>query len=197
MATCVLSPAITLEEGGYRQGNLLVLPIQGPQADLYLAKAYMQFLADKTFESIFYERPLSLSEFLNWTLNPKTLILGAFTGFGADARFCGIAWVNQPVDMGGDLKKSEIGMGFFRHLGGDQALAFGRLMLRWVFEKLDLAVLFGTTPKQNRAAIQYSKKLGFSGVCIPHYTTWRGRMTDVWISYMTAEAWAAGERSRE
>lgn len=178
------------ENGGYRCGNLLVLPLQGPGADVFLAKAYLQFAAEKTLPSIFYERVRSLTEFLNWGLDKNNIFLGAFLGAPGDeagTRFCGISWINKPVAMGGDKTKSEIGMGFFRHT---PALPFGRLMLHWLFDHLDLDVLFGTTPVQNQLAIRYSKRLGFDvSTTLKDYTTWEGQLTAVTISRLSREMW--------
>lgn len=159
---------------------------------MFLAKAYLQYSVEKMLPIIFHERVYSLTEFLTWGLSDGVVMLAAFRQYGpeeSDYEFCGLSWVNRARDMGAGKKKSEIAMGFFRaQQVKNLNLRFGRLMLRWVFDNLDIDVLFGTTPVQNHAALRYSKQIGFSlHGPIPSYTTWKGELTSVWVSMMSRE----------
>lgn len=186
------APAVVPEKGGYRAGKLLIVPLQGPGCDIFLGKAYFTFLEEGTLPIIFYERVYGLAEFLGWAMDPKNIFLAAFEQAKDDdpdsMELRGISWINRPVAMNaaGDLTKSEIGMGFFR--GSKHNLAFARLMLRWLFDHLDLDVIFGTTPEQNRAAVKFARELGFSITGpIPSFTSWHGELTGAWISSLTKQ----------
>jgi hypothetical protein len=105
-----------------------------------------------------------------------------------------MGWVMNAIQMNG-YQKAETGMVFFRKNVGGDAVKFGRMMLESFFSQYEVDYLFGVTPAQNKLALRYASKLGFSlHGPIPNFATWGGVPADAWISHMSAADWARMRR---
>jgi len=189
----VENPATLGDSGIVRNGNLVVTPCV---TDLLLARAYLNYQKEGTLPVIFYQREPTISDFIKAHMEVGTRItLGCFRVDEETKKVehCGLGWVSDAVRMN-SFTKAEIGIGMFRCAGKDN-LAFGKMMLQSFFSKYAIDVLFGTTPEPNRLALRYSRKLGFDlAGPIPDYCSWRGALTDGWISHMSKSQWL--ERNR-
>lgn len=175
-------------DGILRSGNLIVTSCV---TDTLLAQAYLTYQKEGTLPVIFYLQVPTIKQFIDAHLQVgQRITLGCFrideeTG---TSTFVGLGWVSDSVKMGGHYK-AEIGIGMFRCAGKDN-LAFGKLMLAAFFQQYAIDVLFGCTPEDNKLALRYARKLGFSlHGPIPQYCSWHGELTAGWISHMSKEEW--------
>ena len=176
-----------------RSNNLLVTSCV---TDSLLAQAYLTYQKEGTLPVIFYQREPTISDFIKAHMEVGTRItLGCFrVDEGSETpTFAGLGWVSDAVRMNG-FTKAEIGIGMFRCAGRDN-LAFGKMMFSLFFDKYKIDCLFGTTPDCNKLALRYAQKLGMSlHGPIPNYCSWRGQLSDGWISHVSREQWI--ERNR-
>ncbi len=69
--------------------------------------------------------------------------------------------------------------------------AFGKMMLDLFFTDYDIDAILGTTPDGNKLALRYAQRVGMSlHGPIPNYATWKGELTDGWISHISKIQWA-------
>lgn len=171
-----------------RSGELFVTPTV---TDHHLVQAYLQMEKEGTLETVFFQCVPTISQFLAMHLNQgERIVLGAFRGAEDKPEFCGMGWVMNPLRMNG-YHKAETGMVFFRERVGAESVSFGRLMLESFFSQYEIDYIFGVTPAQNKLALRYASKLGFSlHGPIPNFATWKGMPADAWISHMSAAQWA-------
>lgn len=182
------------DDGGIvRSGNLVVTP---RVTDSLLAQAYLTYEKEGTLPVIFYLKIPTIKAFIDahMEVGPR-VTLGCFRiDEGSNTpTFTGLGWVSDSVRIG-KYCKAEIGIGMFRSAGKDN-LAFGKMMLQCFFQQYPIDVLFGCTPDENKLALRYAQKLGFSlHGPIPQYCSWGDKLSDAWISHMSKEEWI--ERNR-
>ena len=143
-------------------------------------------------ETVYYEWTPDIDEFLKLHKAPDNLTFAAFrkslTSDSLD--LVGLSFFNRITRMGGGYNKAEVGFAFFAGGSIFEKLILGRKMIDWVFANRDIHLLFGTTPEQNIPALVYARRLGFTqSAKIPNFATWRGALTDAWISSLTREDW--------
>lgn len=180
-------------DGILRSGNLVVTSCV---TDSLLAQAYLNYQKEGTLPVIFYMKIPTIKEFIDAHMeNGSRITLGCFRVDEETkaVEFAGLGWVSDSVRMNG-FTKAEIGIGMLRCAGRDN-LAFGKMMLESFFSGHAIDVLFGCTPENNKLALRYADKLGFSlHGPIPQYCSWQGQLTAGWISHMSKEEWM--ERNR-
>ncbi len=181
--------------GVYRHENLIASP---DLTDDLLATAYLRFKADNLIQTIYYEGEPGINGWMRQMGNPETIRLGAFADRGKKGIrgekgvvFCGMAWVLNRQTLGNYMTKAEVGFGFFRHVATPrEKVQLGKMMTQALFERFNIDVLIGTTPVDNRAAMEYSKSVGYGlHGPIPNYVTWEGALSDVAVSVLTKQEW--------
>lgn len=124
-------------------------------------------------------------QFLDFHTDPDSHTLACFERIDGKAYLRGLGWLNK-IQKVVDTTRAEVGFGFWDG-GVFQKLQFGRLMLDWMFHEAHMDVLWGTTPAENRPALAYAKRLGFSlHGPLPDFTIWRGKPCDAWVSSLPA-----------
>lgn len=173
--------------------NLTIAPLtRCLAAEIMLADAAVRWTKEGTLDTIFYAGIESIEWMIHYFLQPENTTLACIRGAN---EFCGLGWVMNRKRVG-NYSRAECGMGFFRHQSDKtQNLEFGQMMLDWVFQRLDVDVLYGTTPEHNKLALRFSKKLGFNlHGPIPGFGEWRGELCSAWISSMKKEDWLVRSR---
>jgi hypothetical protein len=164
----------------YSCGDLKIAPM--PSED-DLGKIYYRLKSDGTYDSVFYEYDLSLSQFLRVFTDASRAPLGCY---GPD--ISGLCWLNRQEILRGGYRRAEVAMGFYRGQSIERLETFGKMAIEWAFDKLELNVILGVTPAANRAALLFSRRLGFDVVGpVRGATVWNGEACDVYISSMARE----------
>lgn len=175
----------------YECGNLVMARCQD---DEVLAYAYSRFKREGILDILFYEQNYSLIQFVQKYLEENTATLACFSKDPlGNLNLVGIGWINEFFKMR-DFLRCNAGMGFFRRKDGEQPqnlVMLGQMMVEWAFDHLNIDAMHGVTPAGNRAAVAWSKKVGFlvSGP-VEGGTVWKGELADVWMSSMTKARWA-------
>lgn len=158
-----------------------------------LAAAYLMMKHDGLLETVFYESVPPLWLFLSWATNPNSKFIGCFVRPTLDVdavEMAGLGWLWQMGGVPGAMK-AETGMVFLKkwqHSGIPVELA--EKMLDCSFGPLGRDVLYGVTPVRNRAALLFSRKLGFKQTePLPKYGSWHGEPTDIVMSYLEKGTW--------
>lgn len=179
-----------------QSGDLIVTPVL---TDRLLAEAYIQMEKEGTLDVVFFQSVPSLSSFLEAHLaGSNRVVLGAFRERqGGDPEFCGLSWIMNPLNIGNYIK-AETGICLFRKNVGRDSINFGKMMLESFFTQYDVSCLFGVTPENNKLALRYAQRLGFSmHGPIPDFATWQGKPTGAFISHYSKEEWIERNKNLE
>jgi hypothetical protein len=177
------------ENGVYRWGRLIV---QNGLTEQMLVYAYLRFQQDKLLPIIFYEGIPEVEEFLRIYTDPASCTLGCFEVVESTetANLAGLCFINDRVKMGPNHARINVGEAFFRGHGVDVPVRFGQMCLEWIWDNIAVDAVGGVTPAPNRAALLFSRKLGFTVVGpLPGGTVWNGELCDVYLSSMTKQMW--------
>jgi hypothetical protein len=135
---------------------------------------------------VFYEGVPDLKWFLDEMLVPGRTV-GCWRVKPNGSGDClGMGLINKREIMG-RYSKAEIGFAF---LPGrttiHEKVKLGRGMIQYVFDEYGFDSLFGTTPVENKAAVAYSRRLGFKiHGPVPDFCIWKGELSGVYISQMS------------
>jgi hypothetical protein len=141
------------------------------------------------------DRKIGPRDFLDFHDDPHSHTLACFEKIDGVAYIRGMGWLNK-VQQVGDTTRAEVGFAFLPGGSIFTKLEMGRRMIDWMFSEAHVDVLFGTTPVQNKPALAYAKRLGFSlHGPIPDFSAWRGQSTDVWVSKLSRKEWYDHRRS--
>lgn len=159
------------------------------------AVAYLTLKQQGLLRVVFYEGEPSLKWFLEWFQTNDSVILGCFaTALGSTTPvLAGLGWLTSICERNG-VKRSEIGMVFFREWQhGSLPAEWCDQMIDFSFEQLGMSAIYGTTPEANRAAVKFSKQMGFDQFGpIPYGCTWKGKPCGTIQSVMTRAMWESG-----
>lgn len=172
-------------------GGTLFIIKRPPQEAL--ATVYIRLKQEGQLERVWYSRPTSLLDVLQWAALPNNITYaGCFQKTGSDqVELCGIGWINEVTALGVGKYRGEVGMAFLREWQHDNIpLELCSMMIEDGFTHEGLDVVFGTTPVKNPAAIRFVKKIGFREVgTAPRFVSWKGEPCDALISCVTKEEW--------
>jgi RimJ/RimL family protein N-acetyltransferase len=182
-------PGIQGAERDNRRGRELF--VASEISESLLATAYLLMEKEGLLETVFYESIPSLSTYLSWLQNKTSRYLGCFirpTLDVDDVRLAGLSWlwdIRGPV--GG--RRCECGMVFFREWQRDHIPEeLTEKTMDYAFGPCGIDVLYGITPVRNRAAILFSRRMGFKQTApLPMYGSWHGEPEDVVMSFLTKE----------
>lgn len=107
----------------------------------------------------------------------------------ANGRYAGLAWLTN-VEECDSLSKGIGAFCFFKEYWSPEITqAFGEICLSQWFNVLNLTIVYGITPKPNRTAQRYCKRLGFEYVAtVPNFVSFLGETTDALICTLTRDA---------
>lgn len=180
-----ISGGLQKTPAGYAYDGLLVRQVV---EDDLLAYMYLRLLNDGGLKKFYHESQPTVTEFIRQQSHARTL--GCFeVKKGLPPVIVGLGFAD-PISIvrtkTGNLIKAETGMVFLR--GAERTVDFGRMMLKWAFDELQLDVAYGTTPSLNRLALAYREKLGFKTVGeLPLYTVYNGTPCSALISAVTRD----------
>ncbi len=190
--------------GTHRVDNLIV---STRLTDDLAAETYLRFKQDKLLETIYYESVPTILDFMERILRPSTITLGAFIDRTNGAKplrrnspkaveYAGCSFVYDRQQMGNMMWKAEVGFGFFRHVAtADEKVALGKIMIQALFESFNIDFLYGTTPIDNQAALEYARRVGFEIIAeIPEYLSFEGGLSTACISRLSKAVWRERQR---
>lgn len=186
-----------ITELGYENDSLLVGP---PPNEDALAYAYLKMKEHGVLDTVFHQSKADLRFFLDWLLNPQTMIIGAWERPTPDVvRLVGMSFFNQAHQIEG-LNKAEVGFAFW----GEPVLSIFtkaqiiRRYMDYLFTRTKTDSIFGLTPEPNAAAVALIRRAGMRVYGpIPMYCGWHGRPVSATISQMDAQTWLNGDLSLE
>lgn len=146
---------------------------------LYRRLADEDLLAD-----LIHEKPITEDEFVEFVVGPDTFFY-VFLDV-ANGRYAGLAWLTDLVST--DCFSKACGaFAFFRDYWDPRATRiFGDQFLGQAFNIAGVDVVWGMTPKSNRLATRYSKRMGFRyEATLSNMTCRRGEVTDAMICVQT------------
>ena len=171
--------------------------------DTQLAWLYLQAKAEGLLEKFFYQGVPDLRWFLDYSRKPENLWLLALKGncpyLDSDPlQIAGLGYINSITEASG-CRKGEVGMLYTREYQGWFAKEATGFMIDYCFDKngAGLDVLYGTTPHPNRAALIFSRRMGFEQFGpIPEYAAWEGKPCGAIIDVLTKKRWAERWKAR-
>jgi len=169
--------------------------------DELLSVAYLRFKAEGTLSKVFHEGEApSLKWYLNHFLENKNVsVLACFKSLDSAVDFCGLAWFNQRVSVGGLFEKCECGHCYFtKYHDLVTPVICSRLGIEWTFRNnREVLALFGCTPVPNKAAWKCARRIGFELVGpIESFTAYQGEPCAAYVGVLTREHWEQVKESR-
>lgn len=160
----------------------------GPTEDV-LVRIFHRLKAEGLYETCFHENPtMSFSDFMRFFTKPNTLLqLCVVTDDdGVPQDIAGLTWLSEFEQLP-THRRATGSFCFFREYWDPKwTEEFAKRMLAYWFETLQVNVLVGMTPKMNRRAIAYCKRMGFQYTAeLPGYTSFMGRQCSAMLAVMT------------
>lgn len=166
-----------------------------PGMETFLPGVWERMHKDGTFEMFFHEGPnINFIQFGAIMTDPanKIQLVGGYDKDGTAKEHAGIVMLTHILVN--DVVKRAVGNFLFFHEYWHRAdsLSLGHAVLDHWFGKMEFDVIAGITPRANRAAITFIKRLGFQVVGdVPGFTMYEGKPCASATSFMTRQMWAA------
>jgi RimJ/RimL family protein N-acetyltransferase len=176
----------------------LKLYLVRPDADL-VAVSYLQMKVEGILGQVYYQSIPPLMEYMNWHLNPRNVWLACMacrTCDNAQPELAGMGWINQITDTG-LIRRGDVGMMFFRKFQQRSITReFTEQLIDYAFDVARLDVIHGMTPEPNRAALAFSRRMGFMQYGpIPLMCHYAGVPCAGVMSVMTKQDWNRRRRN--
>lgn len=164
-----------------------------PGTEVFLPGLWERMHRDGTFEMFYHEGPnMNFTQFgasLASADKRVQLVLG-YDSEGNATEHAGLVILTDILDCPQTKRAAGNFMFFKEYWNRSDSLALGTAVIRHWFEEMKFDVIFGVTPKQNRAAIMFIHRLGFQQVGeIPAFTIYKGQRCPAVINCMTKERW--------
>lgn len=150
-----------------------------------LGLLYDRLDADSILSELLHEKPCSREEFIKFV--DQDCLLSIFIDLET-ARYVGLAWLAN-IEEAATLRKAWGSFAFFREFW-DPAYTkqFGLIALSQWFNVLQIDLVCGLTPRPNRLAQRYCRRIGFEyKAVLPQYTSYHGETVDGLICMQTRE----------
>lgn len=177
----------------YIRDNLMILPYVPGAVDFKedtLVGIYHQLKQEGLYETVFHENPkMTLNEFIRFfSSSAASLAFFCVIQDGIEVP-AGMCWLTDLVRVDGMFVKGQGSFVFFKEFQKPMYTnALGRIALDFWFNKMELGIVVGITPSNNRAALLYAKRIGFTeNGRIPMYTSLHGNICDGVITSMRRE----------
>lgn len=152
--------------------HTVVIPYDATRTDLfpetYLVSLYMQLKEEGLLPLIFPGCAIThLNHFVKYFTDIRhPLVIGMALKDGEVSEPIGIGWIAEVEGQRG-ARKGSLGYGFFRKFWGSHLLreAAWNILDYW-FYGLDIDILYGTALNANGLAKNFSKRFGFTNLCI-------------------------------
>lgn len=169
--------------------NAILSVVPNPHEDL-IGYVYLALKAEGLTDTVWHDGDVGLTGVLAWHKNPANVFFACFhEDITTGARDCaGIIWLNSMKRVAGE-KVGEVGMAFLsKFQRNDMPQEFAELGLEHLFANVGLDRVYGTTPKDNRAAVIFAKKLGMKEYGIaPGFVQYKGKAVDAVLTCLSRE----------
>lgn len=174
----------------YLRGDKLLLPYAPGLIDFkdtVLVDIYNKMKEDDLYEIVFHDNhKMTLNQFISFFSSgvaPMAFFCIIKDGIEIPAGLC---WVTDIVTHGGGIKKANGSFCFFKEF---QTPAYtnelGKMAIDYWLNVLEIDIVYGMTPSNNRPALIYIKRLGFIEVGrIPNYCYLTGNTCAGVITYI-------------
>jgi hypothetical protein len=176
-------------------------PAVMPGAEIFLPGLWKRMHDDGTFGMFFHEGPeMNFCQFgaiIASVMDRKVQLVIGHDAEGTAIEHAGLLMLEHILYN--DTVKRAVGNFLFFHeyWHRQDSLQLGHAVLNHWFGVMDFDVIAGVTPRGNRAAIAFIKRLGFQIVGdIPGFTIYDGKPCASASSFMTREMWAARTATR-
>ncbi len=164
-----------------------------PGLEIFLPGMWKRMHDDGTFGMFFHEGPeMSFVQFGAILASPadKVQLIIGHDANGDAKEHAGMVILNH-VFVNDQVKRAVGNFMFFReYWHRHDSMELGRAVMDHWFLTMGFDVIAGLTPRANRAAIQFIKRLGFQVVGdVPGFTTYEGKPSASVTSFMTREMW--------
>lgn len=167
-----------------------------PGSEVFLPGLWKRMHDDGTFNMFCHELPdMNFMQFVN-VLTTKSycriqLVIG-HDEEGTAKEHAGIVILDN-ILYNDHTKRAMGNFAFFKeYWHRNDSLQLGKAVMDHWFNNMKFDVISGLTPRNNRAAISFIKRLGFQILGdLPTFTTYEHKVSNSAISFMTAEMWMA------
>jgi len=164
-----------------------------PGLEIFLPGMWKRMHDDGTFGMFFHEGPeMSFVQFGAILASPadKVQLIIGHDANGDAKEHAGMVILNH-VFVNDQVKRAVGNFMFFReYWHRHDSMELGRAVMDHWFLTMGFDVIAGLTPRANRAAIQFIKRLGFQVVGdVPNFTVYEGKPSASVTSFMTREMW--------
>ncbi len=180
---------LNLADFKYQTEEVILLPFSGKYRYLFpsdlLAKLHGRLVADETLAQVFAGMN-DREDVDKWVpyMDKQPIVLyiekpGTVTGFG---------WITESQGIDG-ARKAAFGFWFVKQAWGTQRVRdLCWLSLRWWFEELNVNILYATSIRANRMAVNFSRIFGFKYLCLlPMFFVQNGKMDDAHLICLKRE----------
>ena len=164
-----------------------------PGLEIFLPGMWKRMHDDGTFKMFFHEGPemtfMQFGAILASPLDRVQLIIGHDSN-GDAKEHAGMVILNH-ILINEHVKRAVGNFMFFReYWHRTDSMDLGRAVMDHWFLTMGFEVIAGLTPRTNRAAISFIKRLGFQIVGdVPGFTVYDGNLSASATSFMTREMW--------
>jgi RimJ/RimL family protein N-acetyltransferase len=167
-------------------------PLTSPHTETFLPGMWKRMHDDGTFAMFFHEAApeMTFGQFCAALAQQQVyLVMGHDNAKGTYEHAGFVSLTN--IFLHERVKRATGNFCFFHeYWNRHDTLAMARAVLDAWFGVLDADCITGVTPRQNRAAIAFVKRIGFTVVGdIPQFTTYENEPSAAAISYMTKTMW--------
>ena len=146
---------------------------------------YRRLVAEDILADLVPEQSISEDDFIEFVNGPALLSL--FLDLESK-RFCGIAWLTD-IQEGDLVSKGCAAVAFFREWWKPEVTkAFGEMVLGQWFNILGMDIVYVMTPKSNRLAARYCRRMGIQYRAeLPNFVSRRGEVTNALLGMITRD----------
>lgn len=156
-----------------------VLRLEDPALEPGLATAWLKLAEAGQLRTVWPGGALSISEMFEWAKTPNMAAFASFLESDNTLEFVGLGWITLRTRIGltpegRDAYKAEVGMSFMpRIYGTGLPEEMAAAMIDYGFQRMDLAVVYGTIPTPNALAVRFARQMGFRRLAtFPEFGCW-------------------------
>jgi hypothetical protein len=154
-----------------------------------LVSLWSRLKTEGLWDVVFHENPsMTLSGFMKFFAGSNNLLqICSIMRDEAPVDMAGMAWLADPEDCPGGLRKAYGSFLFFKDYQKPAFTdPFCKMILEFWYQVLGMTLVVGMTPSRNRPALIYVKRSGFKEVArLPGFTSFEGQIDDAVLTAMT------------
>lgn len=174
---------LSLGSHEYQTPEVILLPyLKSKFPPDFLERLHRQLIKDNILKTVYTGMP-DAEDFSAWKayMEKQPIVLYIIK----PDRLVGYGWLSEVQGVPGQ-RKGAFGFLFFREAWGTKFVRdLCWLSLRWWFHELDTAILFATSLKTNKLAVNFSRIFGFQKIGdLPMFFLQDGRLVDAVLIYL-------------